>query len=1020
MNPFSHKLLAILTISGFLVAPVSVIAQGTAVTFPQVNVEVLKPLPGQGGEGFDQSGSVFLQSSGSASGSSDQGTAVTFPQVNVQELGQGGLQQILGDRKSCEAEVPKAQNPTSALGRGLADGIAQSAAQAIKQGLPENMISYVQSDLPQRLTNNLQSKLGPEFANRLEAELRSGLDPADITDAMVEQLMRDSIDAVIKGSVQESVQDSIPRAISRSITEGMPAQLNQNVNSSIRSSLDGPFRNALNGLMNGEGGVGESLINGVLDTMSSQITNVLMSQLEGSMDEIVSSVTDGVMGSLDSSLNQITGDLTGSIDEIIGTLDGSLQDITNSLTDALTDPLNDITGNITDSIGDLTGEFQEALGGITDKLDEMTDELVGSITNPINELTDKLTGSIDKFTGQMSDAVLAPVNKVVEGATGAIEGVVDRVWEPVERVINIPLDAATNFVDGITGIFSANTIFGAGIPVVSGIPVYETGQLLQVTRQISRTEQAIQDNTANIVEITDASRKVLIEICGHIKDVRRIQLAFEQKEFVQDAQARQAAAEEVEKYSKAYLTKFIPEGYAVDGSGQKGSLLIENLDDYILEGTDEITKLFISEYGKNDSDIFNQQTKEALLKDISNSKYLPFSTITKEEYDKLDNPKDLSSGEFLTLLNKAYDYTKPNNPVSSYSINKAILETAQAISESNRVNELSSSGFKPVRECLAVGPDGKTCAKWSTVTPGSIIQENVGNVFDSRLEQLEQADEVTDIGEDTPIPTPAQSETFTPDDSTAGGSPGFNGNFAQNIFSGLLARLRGIFNNGGNGGSTGGGEEGEPPVVRLTFNTASVSEINGGEANAAFINLTTEGADKCVAGNTWLSLRPSGNKVEVAAAQGTDMGTSGSLKISLPLNFTLRLERTRGGEVTNFTPVSSVNGSLTQQVSSLNLGNAQVASGDIFKLVVKSINQEQSVSVTANSANAGTVVTALQQAVSLLSATSEQGKEFKALRLTFTANQAGEGFITATIDPIYRLTCSNTNGSTNASVTITR
>lgn len=1010
MKSLGRKLFSLLTIIALLAGPLSVAAQ---------NFDINESFTGGPDDNF--LGDI-------------QGTPTSFPQVNTEELPgtvttgsragdlaqRANLQQLMKDRNFCEAQVPKAKDPTSALGQGLADGIAKSAVEAIKQGLPENLMSYVQADLPQRLTNNLQNKLGPEFANRLEAELRSGLDPEDIDDAMVSQIMRESIDAVIKGSVQESVQDSIPRAINLSVTEGMAPNLKENIQSSIRYSTEGPFRNVLNGLLAGNTNVGENLINGVLDNMAGQLTNALMGQLEGSMDEIVNSVTDGVMGSLDSSLNQITGDLTGSIDEIIGTLDGSLQDITDSLTGALTQPIDAITGSLTDSIDDLTRDLQDSLGGITDKLDEMTDQLTQSITNPINDLTDKLTGSIDNFTGQISDTILSPVNKVVEGASGAVEQVMDRALEPIERVVNIPLDAATNFMDSITGIFSSNMIFGAGLPIANGIPVYETGQLLQVTRRIERIDSGILDNTGNLVEISDESRKILVEICGHIKDVRRVQLAFEQKEFVQDAQARQAASDEVEKYNEAYLTKFIPQGYAVDGNGQKGSLIIENLDDYILEGTDEITKLFLSEYEKNDSDIFNQETREALLEDIANSKQLPFSSITKEEYDKLADPKNLSSSEFLTLLNKAYDPTKPNNPITSYAINKTLLQTVRSINESNRINELSSSGFKPVRECVEVGPDNQTCAKWRTITPGSIIQENVGNVFDSRLEQLEQADEVTDIGEDTPIPTPAQSETFETDDSTAGGSPGFNGNFAQNIFSGLLARLRGIFNNGGNGGGGGTGEEGEPPVVNLTFTTPTVSQINGGQANAAFINLSTQGADKCVAASNWYGLKSSGNKVEVAIAQGAEVGTSGSLKISLPLNFSLRMERVRGSEVTTFTPATTVNTSLTQQVSNLNFGNSQVAAGDTFKLIVKSINQEQMVSVTATSANAAAVVTALQQAVLSLGASTDQGKEFKALRLTFNSNQSGEGFITATIEPTYRLTCSNSEGSTNASVTITR
>ena len=57
--------------------------------------------------------------------------------------------------------------------------------------------------------------------------------------------------------------------------------------------------------------------------------------------------------------------------------------------------------------------------------------------------------------------------------------------------------------------------------------MHEVGDLLQVTKEIK--------------SIDEESRDVLIEICGHIKDIRRVQLAFEQKEFEGDAEARWCA-----------------------------------------------------------------------------------------------------------------------------------------------------------------------------------------------------------------------------------------------------------------------------------------------------------------------------------------------------------------------------------------------------------------------------------------------------------------------------------------------
>lgn len=989
MNPFSHKLLAILTISGFLVAPISVWAQ-----------------PVRDGDAYGD----FLNQNSSTSIIPGLGDVIDF-YGSGGTAGQSNLfEQAMGDRTACEAEAPKANTPTSAIGRGVAEGVAQSAIEAIEQGLPENLISYVQSDLPQRLSNNLQNKLGSEFERRLEAEMASGLRLDQINETVVNRVLRESIDSILQGSVRESVQDSIPRAISRSVTEGLPTNLNNNINSSLRYSMEGPFRDTLNGFLGGDNSVGETLIDRVLGSMSDQIGNAVMNQLEGSMDDIVSSVTDGVMGSLDSSLNQITGDLTGSVDQIIGTLDGSLQDITDSLTGALTDPIAALTDNLTGSIDDLVGSLNGPLQQLTGSFDQITNDLVGSITGPISGLTDSLTGSINDLTSQLTQSITGPINGLVDQVSGQMENIMGSAMKPITDIVQKPaelLEQATgNLITKIPGLGS---IPGIGGLLSSSVPVHEVGDLLQVTKDIKGIEEE--------------SRDVLIEICGHIKDVRRIQLAFEQKEFVQDAEARQAASDLAEEYRSAYKDKFIPEGYTVDGGEQKGSLIIENYGDLYLARRNEASKIYLGENLKKSADIFKDATQQILTKQEAESKGGLASTITKSEYDKLKNPANLNSADLTDLLVKAFDPTRPNNPGTSYFLNNEALQRAKDRAEELARDESQSTGFNPVRECLKVADDGKSCLEWKIITPGSIIKEDVANISGSRLRQLEQADEVTDVGEDTQVPSVEETEQFETVDSTARNTPNFNGNFAQNIFSGLLARLRGIFNNGGNnGGGNGGGDTdtGEAPEVNLTFTSPTVAQINGGAANAAFINLTTSGADKCVAGNNWLSLRDSGNRVQVAIAQGVTVATNGSIKMSLPLNFSFRLERTRDGEVTTFTPVSSVNASLTQQVSSLNLGNAQVEAGDTFKLIVRSINQEQSVSVTAGSANAAAVVTALQQAVSLLSATSDQGKEFKALRLTFTGNQSGEGFITATIDPIYRLTCSNSNGSTNASVTITR
>lgn len=999
MTKLVHKLSALAVILAFFLQPTVVAAQ----FLPE--------------DDFDYESAAFgTEFTGEQLRELNQG----FGGFGNNNMGNGLLGQALGDQVACQAEAPEAQQTTSAIGRGLAEGIVTSATESIKENLGKNVLADVKADLPQRLTNNIQNKLGPEFKRRMETLIENGLTAEQIDEAMVENVLRDSFEAVIKDSFMESVSESIPGAVSRSITEGMGTNLNENINTSLRYSMEGPFRNTLNSLLTGEGNVSENLIGGILDNMSSQIGNALMGQLQGSMDEIVSSITDGVMDSLEDSWNDITNDLTGSLDEIVGTLDGSLQDITDSLTNVVTQPLDAITGSLTDSIDDLTLDLQDSLGNITGKLDEMTDELTESITEPINRLTDKITGSIDKFTDKITNSIMEPVNKVVDKVSEVIPETINSAIEPLEEVadniIQKPADMASQFTTGMISKVPGVGQFTGGL-LSSSVPVHETGDLLEVT--------------GNIEEIESESRDVLIEICGHIKDIRRIQLALEQKEFEGDAKARQEAADLVEEYRNQYL-EFVKEGYVVDGSGEKDTLVVENYGDYYAERRAAAAKIVLDEYLKNSGDIFKEATREALTRQENESRYYPASTISREEYDKLKNPANMTSEELTTLLTKVYDPTKPNNPWTSYLINKDFLQQAKDRAEELAKDELQSSGFKPVRECVEVAEDGETCLKTRIITPGSIVENNVGKVFDSRVDQLEQADEVSDVGEETPAPAAEESERFETVDSQAGNSSNFDGGFARNIFSNLLSRLRGLFGNlGNNGGSGGGGGNNddnnnnngtsEGPEISFTFTTAEVEDILAGEANQAFLNWQSEEAINCTAGNDWLSAHNLNRRVTILANQGRNVGTEGTATLRYPLTFNLRLERERGGQTTIIPMATTTNPSLTQQVVAIALENADVAAGDTFRLIVRAGGgAEQYVTTTASGNNAGAVVTALKNTVDNLSASSAANQEFDRLRLTVGSNGSGTGFITATIDPVYQITCRNNTGITTESVTITR
>ncbi len=644
----------------------------------------------------------------------------------------------------------------------------------------------------------------------------------------------------------------------------------------------------------------------------------------------------------------------------------------------------------------------------------MGQSLTGAMTKPLNDFTKQISSSFGGMTDKLSQTITSPINQMTEKLSGVATGAVDQVMKPVTDLVG---NATSGLAEGVLG-GAGGLLGGAGGGLLGGlaggsVPVHEAGELLSVTKDIKSIESD--------------SQKTLVEICGHIKDVRRIQLAIEQKEFVQDAQARDQANKLTGDYNKEYLD-YINSGHAANASGEKDSFVIQNYGDYLQSKRNEAAKIALDTDLKNSGDIFKDATREILTKQEATGRNYPASTISKADYDKLQNPSQISSSDFTTLLTKVYDPTKPNNPLTSYIINNEILQSAKDRAEQLAITESQSSGFKPVEECIEKASDGQNCLKWKIITPSSIVAHQTGTVLDTKLNQLEQVHEVSDLSQDTPTPSVQETATLKPSDSKAGGSSGFNNGFMSNAFSGLLNRLRGIFNGGlnlpGTGGGNGGGGTGTGSgdlAVNFNFTSATTDQILAGEANNAFLNWQATGATECVAGNDWLSLKPSGNKFEAKATSGQSVGTSGSLTLRYPLTFDASLTRMRGDVLTDMPTESTINPSLTQQVTAIAVAASEIAAGDKFILTLKNGNEAPAqVSVTLTTSTAGALNTALKTAVSSLSEGSEAAVMFSRFLITTGANPEGTGFITMTLNPTYQITCTNGTDSVNKTVTITR
>ena len=996
MSPIIKKLTSIITAIALCIGPISVSAQ--ALADPNAYQQVI--------QNNNSSGSIFSNSDPFGTGSVIDGYT-----------GAGGgsqfLQQIMGDQTACKADAPQAQNTQqTALGKGIGQGVSQAAIQTLQKDFGNQLQQAVTADLPQRLQNNIQTQLPQVFATNLQKHIQDyGLDPNNISDEVKTAVMQESINQIVKQSMGDSIKNSVPTAVNNSLKQGLASNLPSALSNSLQGTLAGPLQNALLGAIAGNSNIGSNLIDQVTSNIGSKITAAIMPQLTSSIDQITSSLTDGVVGQLDQSINGLINNSTGSINQSLQQVTNSVTNLSHTLTTSLTSPINDLSTGLNGSIRDLTNAFTNPVNNLSTQISQsvgnLSHQLTGAITNPINDISKQISSSFGGMVDNLGKTITNPINQIADQVSGVANNAVQQVVKPVTDLVgNTASGLVTNVLGGSAGGLLGGLVSGS-------VPVHEVGDLLSVTKDIKTTE--------------DDSKKILIEICGHIKDVRRIELAMEQKEFVQDPQARDQANKLTGDYSKQYYD-YLNSGHISSANGEKDSFVIQNYGDYLQSKRDEAARITLNNDLKNSGDIFKDTTREILTKQEAASKNYPASTISKSDYDKLKNPSQLSSNDFTALLTKVYDPTKPNSPLTSYIINNEVLQQAKDRAEQLAIAESQSSGFKPVEECEQKSSDGQDCLKWKIITPSSIVEHNTGTVLDTKVNQLEQVHEVSDLSQNTPTPSVQETQTLKPSGSTAGGSSGFNIGFLSNAFSNLLNRLRGITSGGLNlpgisDGNTSGGntDSGGSLDVNFNFTSATTDQILSGEANNAFLNWQATGASQCVANNDWLSLKASGNKFETLATKGQDVGTSGSLTLHFPLTFEAKLTRLRDGATTDWVADSIINPSLTQQVSALAISASDIAAGDQFTLTVKNGNSSTAqISTTLTTGSASELNTGLENAINNLSAGSNEATLFGQFLITTGVNPEGTSFITMTINPIYQITCTNGSDSIDKTVNIIR
>jgi len=384
------------------------------------------------------------------------------------------------------------------------------------------------------------------------------------------------------------------------------------------------------------------------------------------------------------------------------------------------------------------------------------------------------------------------------------------------------------------------------------VPVQEqAGPLMDKT-------EAIKKQTKNIETNTDETRNLSIQICTHLRAIKRIQQRFEIK-MAEDADVMRIKSTEIEKYRQAMFGDdgvIKKGGSRLDKDGkevQDSALYVENTKAYWEAEAREAENIAFLEMAKSSNPnidvIINNLKNDNSLSLESNLEEKATSPITEvNEIDRkvfaskriplvssllnmIGKPLAFLTGKNVFALTDPIksnvetsyefwdDFEKESEPrntrFGSYLIAADQLENQKnAAVEAARDEAAQGQGFVGVRTCAIKSDDGKECSVWKTIQPGIIVKEAQTAAINSRLSMYEKADEIGEVGQGN---EPSVPEILENKPSSGGGgalgpamsSPGDIVNNSEELISDASTddgNSDGSGNSNGDGGA--GGDDG--------------------------------------------------------------------------------------------------------------------------------------------------------------------------------------------------------------------
>ena len=925
----------------------------------------------------------------------------------------------------------------------IQQGIKESIPKVIKSGIEESVPKIIKSSLQSELPTLIKTQLPTNLQSRLTLEKAAGTDLSNNT--ILSTIVQDEIKKVISNGIpsilNKSLSNNLPSALNQYLQNNLSNLISSNISTNLPANIQGQLGQALSNSNLGDqidsslrtaleesgSSLNEQIISSIDISAFNQISDELTNALTANMDSITEAVTTGLADNLTSTLDTLTQGITANLtNTITDSLLAPIDSMVNQLTSSLTDPINQALNGLTSQLnGTINGMMDQIMTPINDMMSGMMDQIMTPINDMMSGMMDTIMSPINDMMSGMMDTIMSPINDMMSGmmdtimspVTGMLNNVTSGIANTIGSTVGNTVGSAVgntvgsavgNTVGSTVGNTVGNTLGGAVGGIAGGavagiigggfVPVKEqNGPLLKATKNIDTT--------------TGDIKKLTVEICKHTKTLQRIQQKFEQKEFSDDPSARAQARTGLVDYAVNTKNEYLDKGYAVDASGAKAPLYVTNLPNHLAQQAKEASQVAaedIKNSGNNDAEAINRAIAQDRKPDVEMLK----STISKETRDKMINdPASMSAGEGWSAFMQTAE--PENNFRGSYLLALDLLgQRESAAAGAARDEYIAADGFLPTRECVKKTEDGSACIEWGNTVPGSINKTTADNIMAVRQDLYTQAKNKDEVAKGNE-PQVKDVATFQP----SSGSGGWTGSGGKGSGSGGrggldLSSIMNLLQGQGGGNisdllsrltNPGSDTTATKPVVSISLTKNSAS-------NASLKWSATSGAT-CKASNDWYSLGGSG-EIQIVKAKGETLSAgSGSINISIPIptvTTKLIIRQYALNYELGTTVRPSANGLVKETIFAVaddTTYHPQIS--DIYTLTVG----DQSVSFTNNSNIVSTGITGLKEAVGKIDPNSAIGKKFSQVKLSF--DSAG-GKITASTALKYKITCTNSAGTTDA------